>query len=810
MRFMEGDLGMRKTKKQVLAAVMACSVMVSGMSITPYATEVEEGISFVFSENGIVADKEAAGYEIDNNTLSITESGSYRVTGECSNGNIVIKKGVTGVVLTLDDISLTSESTAPICCNKSTSVEIIAKENTVNTLSDTSENANSSNTDAEGAVIKAKSGSSLTIDGTGTLNINGKAKNGIKGAVETTVTVDKLTLNVNALNNGIASDDKVIINGGTIDIEAQNEGIKSEPENTVDATTGEVTLVDTVSAGEITLNSGNISVNAAGDGIQAYKDIIVNDGDVELTSKGDGIQAANVTVNNGKMDITTNGGHTTTLSSSADSCKGLKASSTITVKGGQLTIDSADDAIHTNEYVYLLGGVIDINTGDDGAHADTSLYVGEENAENGKLTLNVDSSYEGLEAGTLYFYSGNVNVNASDDGINAAGGSSSGSDPGQGGNDRFNPGGGGRPGRPGSQNQGSTGDYSINVYGGKIYVNCNGDGLDTNGNLNISGGNVTVFSAAAGGTGSDNSPFDYDGQFALTGGTIFGAGSSQMAEKLTASVTTQKYVTSTSTVSSGKNIVVKDSASNVIYVAKAVKNVNYILYSSAELSDSESYSISATSENVTMDTTEETTTKQESETTSAGEKVTVKKITVKVTQKNSSSLTVKWTKVSGAESYEIYRADSKNGTYNKIKTINNAKTVSYTNQKLKCGKTYYYIVKSYKKVNGTKTCIGKSSAKGAKVVPEKITVSSIKSGNNKVTLKWKKLSGINGYEVYRATSKNGKYTKIATVNKASKVTYTDKKLTSGKKYYYKIRAYKKVSGKKVYGSYSTVKNVKVG
>ena len=66
----------------------------------------------------------------------------------------------------------------------------------------------------------------------------------------------------------------------------------------------------------------------------------------------------------------------------------------------------------------------------------------------------------------------------------------------------------------------------------------------------------------------------------------------------------------------------------------------------------------------------------------------MKKISVQVTSKNSSSLTVKWEKVAGTTYYEIYRAASKNGTYKKIKTINNADTTSYTNSKLKCGTTY--------------------------------------------------------------------------------------------------------------------------
>ena len=813
---------MKVRTKKILATMMAFSMAASTVPLTSLAAETTAGVSLVFSNDGITADENATGFEVEGTTLKITEGGSYKISGNCTNGNIVVKKEVTDVVLILDNITLTSETTAPICCNKSTGVEIIAKENTVNTLSDTAENANSENENAESAVIKAKSGATLAIDGTGTLNINGVAKNGIKGAAETTVTVDELTLNVNASNNGIASDDKVIINGGNINVTAGNEGIKSEPENTVDETTGEVTLVDTVSAGKIMLNNGTVSVQASGDGVQAYNDVVIENGTIKVNSLGDGIQGSNLTINNGYFDITTNGGYTTVLNNNSDSCKGLKATSTININNGEFTINSADDAIHTNEYVYLLGGTFDIKTGDDGAHADTSLFVGEENADDNKLSINVNTSYEGLEAGTVYLNSGNINVNASDDGINAAGGSSNGSDSGNGWNNSFIPGGGGRPGRGQQQGQGSTGDYSLNVYGGNIYVNCGGDGLDSNGNLNISNGRVIVFSAAAGGVGSDNSPFDFDGQFALTGGTVFGAGSSQMAEYPTASVSSQKYVTSKSTIVQGKNIVVSDSSSNILFATEAIKNVNYVMYSSPDLTSDGNYTISETSNVVVTPTTKPTTeptVKPSTEPTAkptaeptkipAEDKVNVKKINVNISSKNGSSLVIKWDRISEADYYEVYRATSKNGTYTKIKTINNAKTTSYTNTRLNCGTTYYYIVKSYKKINSQKVCIGESEVSSAKVIPITTSIKTAKTQKNKVTLKWKKVSGVSGYEVYRATSKSGKYKKVKTITNSSKTTYVNENLKTGKKYYYKIRTYKKVNGKKVYGEYSTIKTVTV-
>lgn len=95
------------------------------------------------------------------------------------------------------------------------------------------------------------------------------------------------------------------------------------------------------------------------------------------------------------------------------------------------------------------------------------------------------------------------------------------------------------------------------------------------------------------------------------------------------------------------------------------------------------------------------------------------------------------------------------------------------------------------------------------MIPAKTAIKTLTSKNSKDTLNWKKISGVTGYEVYRSTSKNGTYKKIAATTTASKVSYTNENLQTGKKYYYKIRTYKKVNGKKVYGTYSTVKSVKV-
>lgn len=175
---------------------------------------------------------------------------------------------------------------------------------------------------------------------------------------------------------------------------------------------------------------------------------------------------------------------------------------------------------------------------------------------------------------------------------------------------------------------------------------------------------------------------------------------------------------------------------------------------------------------------------------------------VKAVSKSYNSISVTWKKNPVAKSYSVYRAATKNGSYKKLTTT--TKT-SYTDKKLKTGKTYYYKVRAYGKSLENKTLTGAYSARvAAKPVPAKASL-SLKSGKRAVTAKWSKVSGATKYELFRANSKTGKYIKTRLTVKQS---YKDTKLKAGKRYYYKVRSYKTVSGKKIYSSYSTVKSIK--
>ena len=179
----------------------------------------------------------------------------------------------------------------------------------------------------------------------------------------------------------------------------------------------------------------------------------------------------------------------------------------------------------------------------------------------------------------------------------------------------------------------------------------------------------------------------------------------------------------------------------------------------------------------------------------------------KVSASQSKTIKVSWNKVYGANGYEIYRASSKNGKYSKVKTITNEKTLRFDDTKLETGRTYYYKVRAYKTINNKKVYSDYSSVVSTTLKLSKPSV-TLSSAYRKVYVKWKKVNDASGYEVYRASSKTGKYSKVKTITKGSTVSYMNSNLASKKKYYYKVRAFKVVSGKKVYSSYSDIKNIK--
>ena len=221
--------------------------------------------------------------------------------------------------------------------------------------------------------------------------------------------------------------------------------------------------------------------------------------------------------------------------------KGIKAAASILISGGTITIDSADDAIHSDASITINGGAFALASGDDAIHAEETLTVT-------AGTINISESYEGLEALNIEIQGGDITLTASDDGLNAAGGvDSSGT---TGGRDGMF---GGRGGMSSSSNG------SIVISGGNLYIKASGDGIDANGTLLISGGYTVV----VGPTQGDTATLDYDVSATITGGTFIGTGASGMAQ--TFSNSEQGVIAvGVGNQSSGTAITLKDQNGNLL------------------------------------------------------------------------------------------------------------------------------------------------------------------------------------------------------------------------------------------------------
>lgn len=187
----------------------------------------------------------------------------------------------------------------------------------------------------------------------------------------------------------------------------------------------------------------------------------------------------------------------------------------------------------------------------------------------------------------------------------------------------------------------------------------------------------------------------------------------------------------------------------------------------------------------------------------AGKPVMLAPSKVWVTDTQYNSVSLKWNKSEGAYKYKILVATKKNGTY---KTAGYSKTNTFTHKKLTLGKTYYYKVQAVKSYNKKNYWSAESKYTSATTKVAKAKISKLSTSSRKATIKYGKISGASGYAIYRSTKKNGTYTRIAYTTKTS---YTNKYLTKGKRYYYKVRAYRVVKGKKVYGSYSNSSSIKI-
>lgn len=536
-------------------------------------TYEESGAVYVtLSDDGITG--ETDGVVIDGQTVTITEEGTYVFSGTLSEG-LVVDADDAKVQIVLDNVDITCATSAAVYVKSAEKVFVTLAEGSQNTLRNTDEYVAIDDNNID-AVIFAKS--DLTLNGTGSLTI------------------------VSAEGHGIVSKDDLKITGGTYDITAAGHALSGKDS---------VRIAD----GTFVLTAGKDGIHSENEDNEEKGYIYIADGDFTITSDGDGMDASNIVqIEDGTFDITAGGGaanslqthesdmpggpgggmpqngerpdgedmpeigekpdganmpemgekpdgenmpQDTTTDESGTSTKGIKADGDMYLNGGTYQIDSADDSIHSNANITIADGTYTLATGDDGVHADDALIV------NGG-TITVTESYEGLEGLTVTINDGTIDITARDDGINAAG-------------------------------------EKMELNGGYIHILAGGDGVDSNGDLTINGGEIYI----DGPSDNGNSAIDYGDRSSayVNGGTLVAIGSSGMAEGMSDSSKQKVLMVKLGEQMEAGDVVLTDSEGNVIVSYTALKSYDCVIISTAEVESGATYTltISGTTTEVTAE-----------------------------------------------------------------------------------------------------------------------------------------------------------------------------------------------------------------
>ena len=525
--------------------------------------------------SGSTAQSNGSGVSINNATVTISKEGCYLISGELEDGQIIVDAGDSDKVqLVLNKASIHCSTGSAILVRNADKVKVTLAADSENELSDGTEYQ----TDDDNPDAALFSKDDLVINGSGSLTVQGNYKHGIAGNDDLVITGGRLT--VNSLSHALRGKDSVAILDGTFVLTSQKDGIQAS--NTEDSTKGWVqsdggnftiqSSGDGIQAetnlsiydGSFTITSGGGAVNGAdhtenrgggfgrpggnrpdsangqtspemssqpaecgqtpsempsqpAEGGQTPSEMPSQPAEGEQSSSGNESDYSELIFDPDDFDDTSTADSDTTVST-----KGIKAGNALLIQQGTFVIDSADDAIHSNYSVTIDGGSFQLSSGDDGIHAEAYLNI------NGGTTT-IAESYEGLEAAQIHISGGTTQVFSSDDGLNATGGSSfelvdgllvlkdiSSSDTEQ----TF----GGRGGMFEVED-----NCDITISGGNLTVTTsNGDGIDSNGSLNVSGDTVLVFGSSSGGEGA----LDYTGSSSISGGTLVALGSSGMAQSM--------------------------------------------------------------------------------------------------------------------------------------------------------------------------------------------------------------------------------------------------------------------------------------
>lgn len=487
--------------------------------------EVESADTFItLKEND--AEIKGSGADFNGSDIVISKGGSYAVSGTINNGRIVVKAGKGEVNVILNGADITSDYSSAFLVKKAAKVTLTAYEGSVNILKDavnydySDDYSNPDDMEPDASIYSEED---LLITGEGKLLVQGNCRNGVTS--KTTLTIENLSIAVSATEHGITGKEALNLKSTAFNVISGRDALRA---NSIDASLGTVTLSG---------SKGNIT--SGEDGVQAETTLTVKSGDYSILSGGGSA---------GEPD-------------SEISTKALKGGSAVDIKGGKITADSLDDAIHSNGNVSVSGGNMILKSGDDALHADGDV------AFSGG-TLSAEYCYEGLEATNVTLSGGDIKLITTDDGINISGGDGSSEE-----------------GRPGMDMFGSAGG-KLNVSGGSLFVNAGGDGLDANGDIEISGGKVIINGPTMGGNGV----LDYDGEFTISGGELIAVGTSSMAQAPSESSTQNSLVFSNFSGNENDLFSILAADGSELITIKSPKQFNWVCYSSKNIKKGETYS----------------------------------------------------------------------------------------------------------------------------------------------------------------------------------------------------------------------------
>ena len=538
-------------------------------------TEYDESKAVSIKLNGTSATSSSNSVKISGSTVTITEEATYVISGTLTDGMIIVNAEDTAKLqIVLNGVDITSKTSAALYILEADKVFVTLADGKANTLANGGSFTAIDENNIDAAVFSKQD---LTFNGSGSLTVTSPAAHGIVCKDDLVFTGGTYT--VNSASHGLDANDSVRISSSTkLTIDAGKDGIHCE--NTDDA-----------SLGFIYISDGTMNIEAEGDGIAAGAYVQIENGTFDLLIGGGSENGSNASSGNyggfmgggghgggrpGEMRPDDSQNSTTTTDESSTSMKGIKSANSLLISGGAFKIDSADDSVHSDVSVTINGGTFEIASGDDAIHAEEILTVT-------AGIFNITESYEGLEALNIDVKGGEIKIVASDDGLNAAGGTDSSGT--TGGRDGMF--GGGHGGGPGGMGGGmSSGNGSIVISGGKLYVKASGDGIDANGTLTISGGYTVV----TGPTQGDTATLDYDRSATITGGTFIGTGASGMAQ--TFSESKQGVVAiSVGNQSAGTKILLKDKSGNTIIEYAPELSFAVVILSSPDIVSGETYTI---------------------------------------------------------------------------------------------------------------------------------------------------------------------------------------------------------------------------